>query len=275
MTSHYAIVKCDRYQTEWFYKTRKEHRDQYGYRHLAYVNDTFDEDYYMKSVMRFIGKDFNKWTTKEEVEQEIKDRKESWSRDLKEDYYGRKNILNGLCVLWSGEINLERLRVGDSLYIESVEEYLLIKKVDLNPNGEIVYYVDHQEYFDDTLEASRLKMVDQFISKNYPDVDQFSDMLKYKDDIGARKKRFIEVTTAMEEKINQIKNPVAQLINDLPPAPKTSSEFYADRDLGVVETSYPEPETKDDQDTLWQNMILFGVIGSLILLVLMLFFSVN
>lgn len=163
---HYAVVKCEREEIMWkYYDNRikiKLYRDK-TYEELKVISEKQIRD---EDVSPYYSTYAN-----------LKDK---WKYAIDSHGIKFRRYKNGLCVLWEGNVNQERLRASDYLYIPTVKKHLRIDKVETNPDGSIVYYVNYIKLFNETGEESRLKAIEDWLSAEYPEVKKFSDMNKYK-----------------------------------------------------------------------------------------------
>jgi len=169
---HYAKVKCDRYQESWV-------------RHIPERRDFWKQGY-IRNMMKLKTGGFSdsEYNTKEYYEAEAKSYLEAWEKYPLDDRHMIQNqVLNGQCVLWEGEVNQERLREGDNLFIPNIEKYLEIKRVELHQDGTIVYYVEYKKVFNDTVEIERLKCVEEWFTTDYGQHSTFEELKKYKNAI--------------------------------------------------------------------------------------------
>ena len=193
---------------------------------------------------------------------------ENWESCTQEHYIGKKTYKNGLHTIWEGMIKLERLRVSDMLYIPTLEEYKEIKKVEVNPSGEIVYHIDHIEIFKTSYERSRVKSVEEWFESFYPNYSSYDELKQHKNE---RNPILVEW---------ELYNKRAQKI--LKPEINISETVLDDKEkLKIIQTEKPVDIPKiiekfdNDADEQWQAIVLFGFLGTIGIVLLMLIFGLN
>lgn len=263
MEKHYAIVKCDRYQETWSFAKRDWDSSYHG--------DSFWPTMYLREVHQLKNKEYfpyikSRRQTKENLISTIKSTERHWREDVckksylfhKEFSFGKSNIKNGTCVLWEGEVNLSRLREGDNLFIPTIEKYLLINKVELNPDGKIFYYVDYKKIFHDTVEQDRIKAVDRFIDEMYGDVESFEEMKQYRHDRNSYVARFEEITGETNLLIKNLLQEDHAMITK----PKEST-------VDNSAQSNNELTLEEKPDKQWEKTSMFILIGGIVVLTLL------
>lgn len=155
VSSHHAIVKCDRYDVEWYFNDNSDI--------IALYKDRAHKDA-RTSINYYSLYNYNA---------------HNWFDAILS--HGVKNKLynTGQTIIWSGIIEQERLRVGDHLYIPPLKDYKLINKVETTPDGKITYYVDYRKYFYDNGKESRLKAVDEWFEFEFPELNKFNQLTEH------------------------------------------------------------------------------------------------
>jgi len=232
MSKHYAIVKCDRYQVGW-----KNKSIGFQYFKEAYLNSK-DELNSLLSDNYFYHK-YEIWA------QEYCER---WLEAIKNSKLYGTLILNGECILWEGDVNQERLRVGDNLYIPSIKTYLPINEVRLKADGEVVYYVNYHKKFYDTAEQDRQSAINDWFLNHFEGLDTFEELQQYQYKNIPLMQDYLDTVSAKPEK-----NIIAQ----------TSIDDYT-----------PTPETmRDKEDLSWENILLICGIGAIVIITAMIMIS--
>lgn len=250
MNKHYAIVKCERVQKIWKYNKNSSYYDRY-LRHGWNKNDS--ANLFIKYNTNIIKEDFDHtWGQDEKYYQERIDLLlRSWENEFIDRKVEEDAVRNGQCILWEGEVEQERLRVDDNIFIPTVGKYLPITKVELSPNGEIVYYVEYTKYFDDTKEKFRLQAVEDWIDGEFGShIESYEELKQYKDSLTEQRQLY---QNALEE------------------VEKIRKEHKSQIKVGSKKqnpTPYVRPiENRDESDIQWEQWALFGGLFGLFLLV--------
>lgn len=238
---HYAVVKCERVQVEWFYRGK--------------CDNSYWKDSSYKYLMKYIKA--NESFSKSHYQSSLYDYEKHWMERIEQNkverYFREEYIKNGQCNLWEGEVNQERLRITDKLYIPNIEEYLSITDVETTPDGKITYYVKYIKRFYDTHEQSRLKQIEKWIDSEYPDSDSFEDLKVYKDVSNEDREDYEKYLKYKEELLNGNSNGNTQL--------KTSK---------VGKNIYLKKSEDNVEDEKWENVTVIGGIVFLTLFCILL-----
>lgn len=235
---HYAIVKCERVQVKWEHRKRK--KDNFWKKHCyEYLDKLLNDNKY----------NIYTWDS-------LKNAEENWDKYSNDRELYNGWIKNGQCTLWEGEVNQERLRIKDNLYIPSLEIYLEIKKVEVNPNGEIFYYVEYDKEFYDTVEKSRLKAIEEWIKNSYSEIEKFEDLNSYKETKTQSRIDYEEYLKYKESILNK------------------KNEVFIDEI--IVEDKYVKKEdvVQSKEDLQWETVALIGVLGLFGLMTLMIIIGI-
>lgn len=263
MEKHYAIVKCDRYQETWSFAKRDWDSSHHG--------DSFWPTTYLGEVSRLENKKYFPYVkarreTKEDLIEKIRGTEKHWREEVyersysfhKEFSFGQEKIKNGTCVLWEGEVNLSRLREGDSLFIPTIEKYLRINKVELNPDGKIFYYVDYKKLFYDTVEQDRLKAVNKFIDEMYGNIESFEDMKQYRYDRNSYIEYFEKITGETNLLIKNL------LQEDCVAVAKPKEPVVEEHKQSSKETTL-----EDNPDKQWEKTSMLILVGGIVVLAIL------
>jgi len=256
---HYAIVKCERVELEAYYNNTTKWHD-YWKNEATEALEALEKGEYNKNIYSYFSK--SSW------EERLLSYLDSWKSNTQEHYIGKTSHKNGLYTIWEGLVNQERLRVSDTLYIPNLEEYKEIKKVELKPSGEIVYYIDHVETFKTTYETSRVKAVEKWFEDFYPNYISYNELKEHKDE---RNSLIVEW-----EQHNKRAQKVLESEKRVPTVVVGGKEIVKNiaTEKPVV---IPQIVQKfdNDADEQWQNIVLFGFLGTIGIILLMLIFGLN
>lgn len=95
----------------------------------------------------------------------------------------RTNRTNtGLVTLDEIEVNLDILKNGDNLYIEKLNDYKEIIKVEVHPSGTVIYTINHFVQIETKKDNNLYEMVDEWFTNYYPELNSFDELINYKED---------------------------------------------------------------------------------------------
>lgn len=247
---HYAIVKCERVQKEWYYKKKDSYWKDDVYKGLnKYIEE--ESDYMKKVYLESLGRAESYWR------EEIENRLGTYVNHIK----------NGQCILWEGEVNQERLRITDNLYIPKLDKYLEINKVETTPDGKITYYVNYTKVFYDTSEKSRLKSIEEWMTNEYQEVDKFEELKEYKDIPSKYRKEYEDYLKYKESLLNGSKSK-DELVDNL-----IAKYEKSDEDNSYTIEFKKEVEI-DTDDLNWQNIVMISILGFFGLITFMILVSI-
>lgn len=158
--THKAIIKCTRFDAEWYYSDKRDVIEEYKSKAIEKNNE---KNYYSFRTLDM----YESW----------------WQTSIETHGVNSKLYETGMYALWEGEVNLELLSVGHYIFVEPLNEYMKITKVEVNTDGSAFYYIDYEKHFLNLREETRLNAIEKWLAAEYPHINTFEELKNHKDDI--------------------------------------------------------------------------------------------
>lgn len=106
-----------------------------------------------------------------------------WESELND--YGFKNFYfeTGVYTIETKHMNVDILNKGMFIFVDSLDKYCEVVKIEVNSDSSVNYYIDHIEYFDEESSNMRVEAVEKWFEFNYPELDRYEQLINHKDDV--------------------------------------------------------------------------------------------